>query len=369
MFQAATSVGVSLQGGSMSERNLVVKTFRLVSIATAAALSGLADMRSAVAQTPAEFYKGKTIHLIVGTAAGAAYDFAGRAVAAHLGRFIPGNPAIVVENMPGAAGLPMMNHLYNRAARDGTVIGLPLNTVVLEPSLKTLSREGGTVLFDLQKMSWIGTPAQQPQSFVVWKDTPFRSLADLRGKDALFGTTSVGTDSAVMPQFTNQLMGTSIKVIAGYKGVTDIFHAMEQGELQGASVLLSSFLGKQDWVRDKKARVLLHFGTERIKSIPDVPTAIELASDEEAKLMLRIYATKFKTTYPLLLPPGVPEDRIKALRTAFDTAMKDPAMIAEASRFGIDIDPLGGDEIARLISDVEAAPPSVIQKLRKLIEP
>ena len=350
------------------QRKLTFKSFRLALLGFAGIFGGLTSSPVS-AQTPAEFYKGKTVHLIVGTAAGAAYDFAGRAVAAHLGRFIPGNPAVVVENMPGAASLPMMNHLYNRAARDGTVIGLPLNTVVLEPSLKTLSREGGAVLFDLTKMSWIGTPAQQPQSFVVWKDTPFRTHADLRGKDALFGTTSVGTDSAVMPQFTNQLMGTKIKVIAGYKGVTDIFHAMETGELQGASVLLSSFLGKQDWVRDKKARVLLHFGTERIKSIPDVPTAIELAPDDEAKTMLRIYATKFKTTYPLLAPPGVPDDRIKALREAFDAAMKDPAMIAEAARFGIDIDPLSGAEIASLIQDVEKAPASAIDKLRKFLDP
>lgn len=350
------------------QRKLTFKSFRLALLGFAGIFGGLTSSPVS-AQTPAEFYKGKTVHLIVGTAAGAAYDFAGRAVAAHLGRFIPGNPAVVVENMPGAASLPMMNHLYNRAARDGTVIGLPLNTVVLEPSLKTLSREGGAVLFDLTKMSWIGTPAQQPQSFVVWKDAPFRTHADLRGKDALFGTTSVGTDSAVMPQFTNQLMGTKIKVIAGYKGVTDIFHAMETGELQGASVLLSSFLGKQDWVRDKKARVLLHFGTERIKSIPDVPTAIELAPDDEAKTMLRIYATKFKTTYPLLAPPGVPDDRIKALREAFDAAMKDPAMIAEAARFGIDIDPLSGAEIAALIQDVEKAPASVIDKLRKFLDP
>ena len=323
----------------------------------------------AAAQTPAEFFRGKTVHLVVGAAAGAAYDFAGRALAAHYGRFIPGNPGVVVENMPGAAGLPMMNHLYNRAARDGSVIGLPLSGIVLEPRLKALSREGGAVLFDLSKMSWIGTPAQQPQSFVVWKDAPFYSLGDLQQKEALFGTTSVGTDSYVMPLLTNYLMGTKIKVIAGYKGVTDVFHAIEQGELQGASVLLSSFLGKPDWVRDKKARLLLHFGTQRIRGIEEVPTAIELAPDAEAKLMLRIYATKFKTTYPFVLPPGVPADRVNALRDAFDAAMRDPAMIAEAKKFGIEVDPLGGGEIEALLREIEAAPEPLIEKLRKIIEP
>ncbi len=323
----------------------------------------------ALAQTPAEFFKGKTIHFVVGAAAGAAYDFSGRAVAAHLGRYIPGNPDIVVENLPGAAGITMLNQLYNRGARDGTAVGLPLSGVVLEPRMKALSREGGSVMFDLSRMSWIGSPAQQPQAFVVWKGTPFYSIRDLQSREAIFGTTSVGTDSHVMPTLLNQLAGTKIKVIAGYKGVTDIFHAMEQSELQGASVLLSSYFGKPDWVRDGKARVLLHFGAQRIASIADVPTAIELVEDAEAKLMLRTYGAKYKATYPLVLPPGVPADRVKALQYAFNEAMKDPAMIAEAKKFGIDIDPLSGVAIEQLIREVDEVPQGVIDRLRKIIEP
>ena len=343
-----------------------------VSMALGAASAFAATMFAAApsaAQTPAEFFRGKTVHIVVGAAAGAAYDFAGRAVAAHLGRFIPGNPNVVVENLPGAAGITMLNQLYNRGARDGTAIGLPLNGVVLEPRMKSLSREGGAVAFDLSKMSWIGSPAQQPQAFVVWKDAPFRSLADLRAQEAIFGTTSVGTDSQVMPMLLNNLAGTKIRVIAGYKGVTDIFHAIEQRELQGASVLLSSYFGKPDWVRDGKARVLLHFATDRIKAIPDVPTAIELVADAEAKLMLRTYAAKYKATYPLVLPPGVPADRVKALRDAFDAAMKDPALIAEAKRFGIDIDPLSGVAIEQLMKEVDDVPQPVIDRLKKIIDP
>lgn len=324
---------------------------------------------SALAQTPAEFFRGKTVHVIVGSAQGAAYDFAGRAFAAHIGRFIPGNPNVVVENMPGAAGVTMLNHLYNRAARDGTAMGLPLSGIVLETRLKALSREGGAVMFDAAKMSFVGTPAQQPQSFIVWKDTPFHSLKDLQAREAIFGTTSVGTDSAVMPALLNQLAGTKIKVIAGYRGVADVFHAIEQRELQGASVLLSSYFGKPDWVADGKARMLLHFGTERIRSIPDVPTAVELVEGEEAKLMLRTYAAKYKATYPFVLPPGVPPDRVKALQEAFDACMKDPQMAAEAKRFGIDIDPLSGPAIEQLMRDVDAVPQVIIDRLRKIIEP
>lgn len=324
---------------------------------------------SGFAQSPAEFFRGETVHVIVGAAAGAAYDFAGRAFGAHIGRFIPGNPNVVVENMPGAAGIPMLNHLYNRGARDGTLIGLPLSGVVLEPRLKSLSREGGAVLFDLSKTSWIGSPAQPPQAFMVWKDAPFRSLRDLQAREAIFGTTSVGTDSQVMPMLLNQLAGAKIKVIAGYKGITDIFHAIEQQELQGASVLLSSYFGKPDWVRDGKARILLHLGAQRINTIPDVPTAIELVADADAKLMLRTYDAKYKATYPFVLPPGVPADRVKALRDAFDAAMQDPAMIAEAKKFGIEVDPLSGADIERLMKEVDDVPQAVIDRLRKMIEP
>jgi tripartite-type tricarboxylate transporter receptor subunit TctC len=336
-----------------------------LAVGCGAALTALA----ASAQTPAEFFRGKTVHLVVGSAAGAAYDFAGRAVGAHIGRFIPGNPTVVVENQPGAAGITMLNNLYNRAPRDGTVFGLPLNGVVLEPRLKALSREGAAVLFDLSKMSWIGSPAQQPQSIIVWKDAPFHSLADLRAKEAIFGTTSVGTDSNVMPLLLDALAGTKIKVVAGYQGVNDVFHAIEQGELQGASVLLSSFFGKPDWVRDGKARILLHFGAARIKSIPDVPTAIELIDDPDAKRMLTIYGAKFRTTYPFVLPPGVPADRVRALRDAFDAAMKDPQMIAEAKKYGIDVDPLPGSAIEAIMRDIDAAPQPLIDRLRKIIEP
>ena len=139
--------------------------------------------------------------------------------------------------------------------------------------------------------------------------------------------------------------------------------------MQGASVLLSSYFGKQDWVRDGKARVLLHFATERIRTIPDTPTAIELVDDADAKLMLRTYAAKYKATYPMVLPPGVPEDRIKALRDGFDAAMKDPALIAEAKRFGVDIDPLPGLAIERLMKEIDEVPRVVIDRLKKIIDP
>ena len=336
------------------------------------ALAGLAlaaTAASAAAQDEVtEFYKGKTVKLIVGAAAGAAYDFVGRAIAPHYGRYIPGNPTVIVENVPGAAGIIMMNQLYNRAPRDGTAMGMPLSGIMHETRLKALSRDGSNVHFDLARMSFVGTPAQQPQGFVIWHRLPYQTFADIKGKALTFGTTAPGTDSNVLPNLTNQLLGTQIKVISGYKGVNDIFFAIENGELQGASVLLSSLLGKADWVRERKARMLVHFATERIAVMPGVPTAVELAETEDAKLMLRTYGAKYKVTYPIMLPPEVPAARIATLRRAFDALVKDPQFIADCKRVGVDVEPLSGEAIARIVAEIDAVPQPVIDRLRKLME-
>jgi tripartite-type tricarboxylate transporter receptor subunit TctC len=321
----------------------------------------------ALAQDETAFFKGKTVRILSGGAPGAAYDFVGRAIAAHIGRHLPGEPSVVIENMPGAASIVMMNHLYNRAAKDGTVLGMPLNGIVLEPRLKSLSRDGSNVHFDLSKMRFVGTPAQQPQVLWVWHKTPYASLDDLKKTPSNFGSTAPGGDNFILPTLANALLGTQMKVITGYKGVNDIFLAAEQGEVHGATVNFSSLLGKPDWMKEKKARILIQFGTERLANLKDVPTAIELASDEASKQMLRVYATKFKTTYPILLPPDVPDARVKTVQKAFDDTMKDKAFIADAEKIGIDVEPLSGAEIEKVMAEINAAPQDVIDRLRQLV--
>ena len=336
-------------------------------IAAMTAALGLMVSAPALAQDEAAFFKGKTVRILVGGASGAAYDFVGRALAAHIGRHLPGEPSVVVENMPGAASIVMMNHLYNRAAKDGTVMGMPLNGIVLEPRLKSLSRDGSNVHFDLSKMRFVGTPAQQPQVLWVWHKTPYASVADLKKTPSNFGSTAPGGDNFILPTLANALLGTQMKIITGYKGVNDIFLAAEQGEVHGATVNFSSLLGKPDWMKEKKARILIQFGTERLANLKDVPTAIELASDEASKQMLRVYATKFKTTYPILLPPDVPDARVKTVQKAFDETMKDRAFITDAEKIGIDVEPLSGSEIEKVMAEINAAPQEAIDRLRQLV--
>ncbi len=335
---------------------------------TAAALA-MAGWPVHVFADAADFYRGKTIHIITGGAPGAAYDFVARAMATHFSKHIPGNPAVVVENMPGAASLTMTNTLYNRSARDGTVLGMPLNGIVLEPSLKLLSRDGGNVSFDISKMNWIGTPAQQPQVLWVYHTAPQQSAADLKTMKTIVGATAPGGDNYTLPLISNALNGTKFEMITGYKAVNDIFLAAEQGEVQGNTANLSSLLGRPDWMRDKKLRILVQFGAERLPELKDVPTAAELAPDEASRQAWRAYAMKFKTTYPIAMPPDVPKDRVIAMRAAFDQLMKDPAFIADAEKIGIDVQPLGGVAIEKIIADIAAVPEPVMERLRKIINP
>lgn len=322
---------------------------------------------TAQAQTPAEFFRGKTIKIIVAAAPGAAYDFVARAFAAHYGQHIPGAPNIIVENMPGAGSLVAVNTLYNRAPRDGTVMGLPINGIVLEPRLKLLSREGGATNFNVRKMIFVGSPTQQPQILWVWHKSAFNGINDLRDKKAIVGATSFGGDNYVLPFMSNALLGTKFNIVTGYKAVNDVFLAGERGELDGGTVNYSSLAGKSDWVRDNKARVLIQYGSDRIRELPDVPTAIELASDDNIKQALRTYAVKFKAAYPFMLPPEVPKDRVETLRTAFMETMKDPRFIEDSRRIGVEVDPVSGQAIADLVNEIDKVPQNVIDLLAKAI--
>ena len=321
----------------------------------------------ACAQGADPFWRGKTVKIMIAAAPGAAYDFVGRALAAHMGRHIPGGPAVVVENVPGAASLILLNTLYNKAARDGTVFGLPLNGVVLEPRLKVLSREGGAVNFDLSKMEFVGTPTQQPQILWVFHKTPFNTAADLVKTKSILGSTAPGGDNSILPALANVFLGAKMEVVTGYPSVNNIFLASETGEVHGGTVNYSSLAGKTDWMEQKKARVLIQFGVERIPELPDTPTAIELARDEVGRQALRTYALKYRTTYPFLLPPGVPADRVAALRLAFMETMKDPRFIEDARRIGVDVNPLDGAEIGKIMREIDEAPLEAIESLRKIL--
>jgi len=335
-----------------------------------------ASLCAAISQTAARaepvenFYRGKTIELAIAGAPAGGYDVAARTLANHMSRHIPGNPAIIVRNMPGATGLIVTNYLYSAAKRDGTVIGMPTSNIPLEPRLKLLSPDGSNVKFDLARFSWIGTPLQEPQVTWVWHTAPAATLADLKTNTILMGCTSSSADNYILPLLVNALLGTRMKVFPGYIGQNEINLAVERGEVQGNNTGLSNLtVNKADWMRDHKVRILLQFGSERLKALPDVPTVVELASSEADRALLRFYALKFNMARPLLIPPDVPAERTAALQAAFAATMQDPVYLDEAKRIGLDTNWLGAQDMAAQMRQIEQTPEDVIDRLGKLLAP
>ena len=253
------------------------------------------------------FFRGKSIRVLVGTTPGAGYDLVARLLAAHMGRHVPGSPAFVVENMAGAGSLAMMNYLYNRAPRDGTVMGVPLNAVVLEPTLNLLSRNGGAANFDIDKMSWVGSTTQDGQVLWFRADSGITSIDDLKATKSIVAASAPGADNFTVTLLTNRLLGAKMELVRGYRGTNDIFLAVERGEAQGSATAYSAVVsGRPQWLKEGKIKLLIQYGTERLPELPDVPTAIEVAGDDETRQMLRFFGVKFNTTYPFVLPQEVP---------------------------------------------------------------
>jgi tripartite-type tricarboxylate transporter receptor subunit TctC len=320
------------------------------------------------AQPVADFYRGKIMEVAVGAAVAGGYDIAARTLANHMARHIPGNPRLIVRNMPGATGLIMTNYLYNVAKRDGTVIGMPTSNVPLEPRLKLLSSDGSAAKFDLARFSWIGTTLQEPQVTWVWHTAPARSVDDLKTTAIRMGATANSADNFVLPMLANAPIGTRMQVLTGYVGQNEIDLAVERGEVQGNNTGLSNLTAaRADWVRDGKVRILLQYGNARLPALPEVPTVAELTASEIDRAVLRFYALKFTMTRPLMIPPDVPAERVTALQQAFAATMQDAAYLDEARRIGLDTNWLGAADIVRGVRQIQETPQPVIDRLRELL--
>jgi tripartite-type tricarboxylate transporter receptor subunit TctC len=320
------------------------------------------------AQDVANFYRGKTIEFAIAGAAAGGYDVAARIIASHLGSHIPGKPTVIVRNMPGAVGLIVTNYLYNVAQKDGSIIGMPTSNVMLEQRLKLLSPNGNNVKFDLAKFAWLGTPLQEPQVTWVWHEAPAADVNDLKLNPISMGATTASADNSILPLLVNELLGTKMKVTTGYQGQNEINLAAERGEVQGNNTGLSNLtVNKADWIRDHKVRILLQFGTERLPQLPDVPTVIELTSNEADRAALRFYTIKYNMARPILIPPGVPAERVAALQAAFEATMTDPLYLDDAKRIGLDTNWLGAKALADQAQAITDTPQAVVDHLHGLL--
>jgi len=342
-------------------------------IALAMALAVFA-VPSARADSVADFYKGRRINLIVSYGTGGGYDVYARVLARHMSRHIPGNPPIIIQNMPGAGSLRGTNYLYNVAPKDGTAFGTFARNMVLLGQLKT----GQNVQFDPAKFTWLGSSssfANDAYILLVRRDAKVKSVEDARRPDGpplILGSTAEGASSDAMGTLLREWLGfRNTKVISGYTDSGVLFLAIERGEIEGRTVGLSPVkANKPDWLKPGGlARVLVVFGRgTRYPEFPNAPTARELARNAEDRNLIEVLEIPYLMSRPYAAPPGVPADRAKALQDAFLAAHRDPAYLAEADKLGIDVSPIGGEEIMRMIDKIAKTPPDQLKRIEKLIE-
>jgi hypothetical protein len=313
----------------------------------------------------ADFYRGKQIQLRVGAAAGSGYDISARLAAAYIGKYIPGNPSIIVQNVPGAGSLTLTNQLYNTAPRDGSVLGAITNGM---PTAPMLSPENAR--FDASKFGWIGSSAPEAITVMTWHTSGIDSIRDLYEKEVVVGAVAHGTATMDNPLAANAFLGTKFKIVAGYEGTTHIDLAMERGEVMGhAGIGLVTIKARnQQWLAEKKIKIIAQYGFRPHPDLQDVPL-LEMPKDESAKQAMTVIIARQEFGRPLLTPPGVPAERLTALRRAFDEAMKDPDLLRDAARQMLDINPVSGEELDRLSARIAATPPDVAARLRQVLDP
>jgi tripartite-type tricarboxylate transporter receptor subunit TctC len=321
----------------------------------------------AQAQPVADFYKGKSISLIVSTGTGGGYDAMARAIARHIDRHLPGAPTVVVRNMPGAGGITAMNHLYNAAEKDGTVIGLVQNGTPFEPLFGTTQAR-----YEAPKFNWLGTPSFEVAMVLLWHTVPVNSLAELRARATNIGASGAHSTPAFYTRVLNATLGTRMKLVSGYPGMTEGLIAMERGELDGYPSAFYSALTstRPTWLRDKLAKAIVQYGPERQRELGDVPFAADLVASEDDRLLMRAAVAPLALGRPLVMPPGVPLERVAALRKALADTFADAQFRAEAERLGLIVNaPQTGEQLQDVIARAYATPARLIERLRKLNNP
>jgi tripartite-type tricarboxylate transporter receptor subunit TctC len=318
------------------------------------------------AQTVEAFYKGKTVTMLVGSAAGGGYDIYGRMFARHLTRHIPGHPAIIVKNMPAAAGLAAASALYATAEKDGTVIAAFTNGAAMDP---LFGNPGAR--FDPQRFNWLGSIGKLQNVCATWHESPIKTIAQARDREIIVAAAGATSNTAIVPKTLNALIGTRFKVIGGYDAGTGLSLAMERGEAEGVCGLSWSTIkvSRPHWIRDNLINILVQMSLEKLAELPDVPGALDLVTDPENRQVLELILIRQEAGRPFAAPPGVPSERVAALRQAFTATLDDPEFRAEAERAQLEIEPLSADEIDRFLARAYSAPKPIVQKAAALVEP
>ncbi len=312
-----------------------------------------------------DFYAGKQVTVIVGAGAGGGYDLQARAMARHLGKHIPGNPSFVVQNMPGAGSLQAANYIYNQAPADGTTLALLQRGMML---IRLINPSG--VRFELGKLNFLGSLNSEVGVVLAWHTTEHRTTKDLFDKELIVGGIT-GVDPETTPRLLNALIGTKFKIVTGYNTTALIALAIERGEVQGiADWSWSSVKAvRPDWLRDKLARVLMQVGLHKEPELADLPSALDFVHNEVDRKVMELNFTQKTAARPVVAPPGVPADRVAALRAAFAALAHDKEFMADAERSRLEMTPVPGEAIDKVVALIAATPPDIAERYSQVLSP
>jgi tripartite-type tricarboxylate transporter receptor subunit TctC len=319
--------------------------------------ASLGDMAHAD-QSVEAFYKGATINLYVGFAPGGSYDFYARLFARHMGRHIPGNPLIVLQSMPGAGSLRAANYLYNVAPKDGTALAVVTQTVMLEESFQTPG-----VQYKATEFTYVGRMTAVLETMISWHGAKAQNIQDVRKYETVAGGTGSTSPTEGYPRLLNAFAGTKFKIVSGYTGTTDIMLAMERGEVDALENSWNTVIRtKKDWVDTGKINVLIQASLERSKELPNVPTLVEMGNTPQDQAALAFYVSSAAVSRSMIATPGIPPERVKALREAFMATTHDPQFLAEVAQSQSEFSPATGEYLQDLARKVAATPPDVVQR-------
>jgi tripartite-type tricarboxylate transporter receptor subunit TctC len=325
----------------------------------AAALAG-----PALADPVEDFYKGRTVTMIIGLGEGGGYDLSARLVAQHLGQFIPGKPTIVPRNMPGAGSIAAAEYVYNVAPRDGSTLAIFQPTFVLEKATDKARK------FESEKYGFVGRVDQSVLVGLVWKNAPARTIEEMKKREIVLSANAAAGTSATIPWALNRLIGTKFKVVLGYGSSATMGLALERGEAHGIGSTSWDYLQtKQEWFDEKKIDILYTIALDRFRDLPDVPTVLELTDVEKDRNVLKLMASTSSIGRAFLTTPETPPERLAALRAAFDRMVKDPAFLADAAKRKLGVDPLPGAQLQALVTDVATQPAEVVDAMKAAVLP
>lgn len=329
-------------------------TLPLAGLAAAFMLSTAAQ-----AQSVEQFYKGKTVVVYSGHSASGAYTAYARMLERHVGKYMPGNPTLVMKIMEGGTGLTLANWLYNVGPKDGTAFGIFHERMGLEPLVSPQGTQ-----FDGRRFTWIGSMAKQTSVCFTWQDSKVKTVEDAKTISIPVGSDAAAASDSVMPRMMNAMLGTKFQIIRGYSG-GDLMLAVERGEVQGRCGFgwASLKATKPDWIQNKKINILAQFSYKPHQELPDVPVMMDMVSKPEDKSALRLIFATQEMGRPFAAPPGIPADRGAALRQAFQSALKDSELLAEAKKQNLEIDPISGEEITKLLVDLYETPKDVVERV------